>query len=84
MKRQKRKAVDSLLDKVVEVTFWDHVNGSDKPVQCRAYGKVLGETEESLCIAYWILDDVDQETQENNREVFAIVKSTIKHIEIMI
>lgn len=84
MKRQKRKAVGSLLDKIVEVTFLDHVNGDDKLMQCRAYGKVLDETDDSLIIAYWLLDNVDAETQKDNREVFTIIKQAIKHIEIMV
>lgn len=88
LKQRKRKAVGSLLDKFIVVTFLDHcITRKDKdtsPTQCRACGFVVDETDEELIIAHWLVDNVDRETLEANWETSTILKSAIKYVEIMV
>lgn len=61
---------------VVEVTFWDHVQGAESPIQCVVFGRVHRCTKAAICVKVWDYKSPTP-TLDHNIEIFAILQSTI-------
>jgi len=81
----RKKTLGYYFDKIVRITFRDHVNNSENnsSLICIAYGKVIKETSIDLTIVCWELPKEDAETKHSNEERFTILKSTIENINIL-
>ena len=69
--------------KLVEVMFLDHVSGDTRPMLCSAVGYVVEETKDYLGLAWWTVMTDCKQTEMENREVFSILKSTIKKKRVL-
>jgi hypothetical protein len=69
----------SSIGKIYQITFLDHCESSQngEALTCCVYGKCIGDTEHSITLVCWDILDADQETIEENRTTYTIVKSTI-------
>lgn len=38
---------------IVEVVFWDHIQGDHRPLKCRVYGRLLKRTPKRLVVRSW-------------------------------
>lgn len=65
---------------IVAVRFYDHVMGSDKPLECEIYGRLVRKTRRLLVVAHWILTKSRGGAQRDNWELTSILRSTIKRV----
>lgn len=38
---------------MVEIVFWDHVQGGRKPLKCRVYGRLVKRGKKAVILRYW-------------------------------
>jgi len=60
---------------IVELTFLDHVEDGDEPMQCIAYGIVVAVTAVAITIDSWCC--TDKSCHENNKKRFVILRAVI-------
>jgi len=77
--------MESLVGKVVAITFLDHTNGP-LPILFTVYGRVERESKISITVQSWAYADAGEyalEVEDSNIGRYAIVRSTIQSIEIL-
>ena len=69
---------DMFVGQMVEITFWDHVSGSDVTDVwlCKVWGKLLDANWRRVLVQVW----ETEESETDNAECVAIVQSTIEGI----
>lgn len=77
----KRKFSSKDINKIFQVTFYDHMSGDKKtePLLCTVWGKLVKQTPKYITLLSWEA----HEDEDDNNETFVIVMSTIEDVKIL-
>jgi hypothetical protein len=62
------------------VEFLDHFVGHDEPILCQVSGWVTKDDPDYVVLTTWLVLTDDRSIEEDNREMVAIIKSTISAV----
>jgi hypothetical protein len=65
---------------VVRLTFLDHVEGADEPLEFFVYGRVFKSTRTHYVVDCWAYPNIDHEDRSDNINRFSILKKTISEV----
>lgn len=68
---------------LVKISFWDHckaIPGNAQPIECTVFGRVGEKTKLFVRIDSWNASEEEVETYSENRDSYAIIRSTIKKV----
>lgn len=66
---------------VVAITFLDHVEDGDEPMECTVYGRLHKTTRVAYLIDSWTC--ADPAVHEDNKKRFAILKNVVSDIRVL-
>jgi hypothetical protein len=66
---------------VVAITFLDHVEDGDEPMECTVYGRLHKTTRQSYIVDSWTC--ADEKVHEDNKKRFVILKKVVSQIDIL-
>lgn len=75
------KTVRPIKGHIVAITFLDHVEDGDEPMECTVYGRLHKTTRIAYLVDSWTCADND--THENNKKRFVILKRVVSNITVL-
>ena len=66
---------------IVAITFLDHVEDGDEPMECTVYGRLHKTTRNSYLIDSWTC--ADEKVHEDNKKRFVILKKVVSNISVL-
>lgn len=75
------KTVRPIKGHIVSITFLDHAEDSDGPMECMVYGRLHKTTRQAYVVDSWVCDDPDAEKSSTKR--FVILKRVVSSIKVL-
>lgn len=66
---------------IVSVTFLDHVEDGDEPMECTVYGRLHKTTRVAYLVDSWTC--ADEVIHEENKKRFVILKRVVSSIKVL-
>jgi hypothetical protein len=66
-----------VVGKILFVRYWDHVSGHSGPLKCATVGIVEKVTPEAIEIAWWQIEDEEDETLKSSTALLTIVQGGV-------
>lgn len=70
-----------LVGDIVRITFLDHVEDGNDPIEFEVFGRVARNDDKSVVVRSWGLANGDIDDVKENEKVFTIVKSTVTSLK---
>lgn len=66
---------------IVAITFLDHVEDGDSPMECSVYGRLHKTTRIAYIVDSWTC--ADPKVHEDNKKRFVILKKVVSEIKVL-